>query len=118
MHTSLVGGEAITYSVSMDWFWTQIEPCSWELKGIQNGNEIIKNEGMYRFTPSAQLIYLCAHAMLQHGLGNTQLIWLFDIHRRVVHQKHQIDWNLVVNQAKVFEWEYAVYSALTQTQSS
>ncbi len=32
IHTSLIGGGAIIYSVSMDWFWDQIEPFSWEYR--------------------------------------------------------------------------------------
>ncbi len=55
--------------------------------------------------------------MLQHGYGETTLIWLYDIHRLVAQKGERIDWNLVISQAKEFKWSYAVYSALSRIQS-
>ncbi len=54
--------------------------------------------------------------MLQHGSGETSLIWLYDIHKLALQKGEKIDWNLVITQAKVFKWSAAVYGALTQIQ--
>ncbi len=117
IHTSLIGSEAIFYAVPMDWFWEQIELHSWNFKSIGTSNANIKIDGVYKYTPAAQIIYLCAHAMLQHGLGDTSLIWLYDIHRLVVRQGSQMDWKLIILQSKNLNWDPAVFSALTLTQS-
>ncbi len=59
IHTSLIGGEALLYSVPIDWFWDQLEPFSWEYKRMGMRNKTIKFDNAHQFIPSAQLIYLC-----------------------------------------------------------
>ena len=112
IHTSLIGSEAFNYAVPMDWFWEQTELHSWKYKGIGTGNEIIQIDNVYKFAPAAQVIYLSAHAMLQHGLREIQLIWLYDIHKLVVQHGSQIDWKFVILQAKKMNWDPALFSAL------
>ena len=117
IHTSLVGSEAISFTVPMDWFWEQTEQFSRKLQGIGAGNQEIIIEQVYKLTPSAQIIYLSAHAVLQHGLGDMSLIWLYDIHRLILQNNSEIDWNLIESKTKSFNWEVVVYTALSLVKS-
>jgi len=66
-------------------------------------------------TPTAQVLYASAHAMLQHGGRNTSLRWLYDLDRLFRVYPERIDWNLLLSQARIFEWSSAVSAALSQT---
>ena len=116
LHTYLIGGEALIYSVPVDWFWEQTEPFSGEYQKSSGDKKLVNFVSAYQFNPSAQLMHLCAHAVLLHGLGDTQLIWLYDIHALVEKMGEVIDWRLVSDQAKIYNWSDAVNAALTKVQ--
>jgi hypothetical protein len=63
--------------------------------------------------PEAHLLYLCAHAELQHGEAQFYLLRYFDLHRMIAH--HALDWEIVIDQAVALGWTFAVERALRLT---
>jgi hypothetical protein len=107
LHSTLVAEKSFTHSVPVDWFWRQTEP----LKRMSGD---ISYPPLLMLTPTAQVLYACAHAMLQHGGRNVSLRWLYDLDRLIrVHAGH-IDWNLILSQARLFAWSSACSAALSQ----
>jgi hypothetical protein len=83
----------------LQWFWGQKQNLR-----LGGGSEF---DGL---RPEAHLLYLCAHAMLQHGEANLHLLRLFDLHQIIT--QRDLNWALVVEQAVIFGWTYAVERAL------
>jgi hypothetical protein len=110
LHRNLVAGKAFTYSIPVDWFWKQTEP----LKPISSK---MRFKNLLMLTPEAQIVYAAGHAMLQHGGNNTPLRFFFDIDCVIRHFEESIDWDLVLSQAKSFEWGSALNAFLAQTVS-
>lgn len=67
---------------------------------------------MLTFTPTAHLLYLCAHLMLQHSEARSGLRWFYDIYLLVERESQHIQWDEVVARAGEFHWGPAVYAAL------
>jgi hypothetical protein len=108
LHNTLVAKKSFAYAVPVDWFWTQTEALQsvfpkWEVSSLR------------MLSPTAQVLYASAHAMLQHGGSNTGLRWLYDLDRLLRVYRERLDWNLLLTQAKTFEWSSAVSAALSQT---
>jgi hypothetical protein len=108
LHNSLVADKSFIYAVPVDWFWSQTEP----MEGISS-EKMISNLRM--LTPTAQVLYASAHAMLQHGGRNTSLRWFYDLDRLIRFYADRVDWDLLLSQARTFEWSSAVSAALSQT---
>jgi hypothetical protein len=53
--------------------------------------------------------------MLQHGGRNSALRWYYDLDRLLRLYAERIDWNLLISQARAFQWGSAVEAALSQT---
>ncbi|MBI5965733.1 MAG: nucleotidyltransferase family protein [Chloroflexi bacterium] len=107
IHHSLVADKSFVYSVPVDWFWTQtelLEPSSRK-----------KIENLCMLTPTAQVLYAASHAMLQHGGKNTPLRWFHDLDLLIRVYGERIDWDLLLRQAKIFEWGSALDAALSQS---
>jgi hypothetical protein len=102
LHTTLVAEQGFAHAVPVDWFWSQTEP--------------LKFHNLMMLSPTAQLLYACAHAMLQHGGRNTSLRWLYDLHRlvEVYGEQGRIDWKLLLRQARQFHWSSSLAAALSQ----
>ena len=66
--------------------------------------------------PTAQVLYAAAHAMLQHGGKNTSLRWYYDLDQLVRFYAERMDWDLLLSQARLFEWGSALDAALYHTQ--
>ncbi|MBN2306201.1 MAG: nucleotidyltransferase family protein [Anaerolineae bacterium] len=82
----------------LSWFWDHTQP-------IQSG--------AFEFLtlrPEAHLIYLCAHAMLQHGGANFRLLHLFDLHTLITHTS--LDWDVVAGWAAAVQWSKPAEEAL------
>jgi hypothetical protein len=109
IHDSLVADRAFTYAVPVDWFWSQTEP----LGGASN--ERFKSLRM--LTPPAQVLYAAAHAMLQHGGRGSPLLWFHDLHLLIRHYGDRMDWDLLLSQARKFDWGSALAAALSETQA-
>jgi hypothetical protein len=112
LHYTLIGEETIQYAVPIDWFWTQTVSLdrSAALTDWKMDNLLI-------LTPTAQLLYACAHVMLQHGGRNASLRWMYDLDRLVRVNSEQIDWKLLLDQARKFEWGSAVNAVLSELES-
>ena len=108
LHHSLVADATFTYAVPVDWFWEQTEP----LKPLSSQTAF---EHLLTLTPEAQILYAAGHAMLQHGGANTPLRWYYDLDLLIRHYSHRLDWDLLLSQAKAFEWSSALDAALAQT---
>lgn len=107
LHSTLVAEGSFTHAVPVDWFWSQTEP----IIGLSSTRAIPR---LLMLTPTAQVLYACAHAMLQHGGRNTSLRWLYDLDRLICVYAKRIDWDLLLAQAQVFEWSSAAFAALSQ----
>jgi hypothetical protein len=86
------------------WFWHHKE----ELKSATGGTMTV-------LTPEAHLLYLCAHAMLQHGEYDLRLLRLYDLDRLIA-ETPDFDWELCIAGAVQLRWTYAVERALALTQ--
>jgi hypothetical protein len=80
------------------WFWTQTAT-------VQKGSQFTVPK------PEAHLLYLCAHAILQHGERETSLRQYLDLHQLVMNTP--MDWDEVIEQTAVLGWGYAVARALS-----
>src|SRR3990172_2209006 len=108
LHHSLVADRSFIYAVPVDWFWSQTEP----MEGLSSGRRI---DNLRMLTPTAQVLYASAHAMLQHGGRNTSLRWYYDLDRLIRVYADRMDWDLLLSQARTFEWSSAAFAALSQT---
>jgi hypothetical protein len=91
----------------VDWFWTQTEKLEYPFH--------VPHDNLFMLTPTAQLLFAAAHAMLQHGGEQAYLIWFYDIDQIIRQYDTRIDWNLLVAQATLFNWGSALKAALDQT---
>lgn len=80
------------------WFWSQTNV-------IHNGSS------MTVLKPEAHLLYLAAHALLQHGEAESTLRQFLDMHLLIANST--LDWPLVTAQARAFGWQTALLRALT-----
>ena len=83
----------------LQWFWGHRHT-------VCSGSDLVFDT----LTPEAHLLYLCAHAMLQHGEGHPYLLRFFDMHQIVT--QTPLDWSIIVDQAVVLGWTRAVERAL------
>ncbi|MBI5296406.1 MAG: nucleotidyltransferase family protein [Chloroflexi bacterium] len=109
IHHSLVADKSFTYAVPVDWFWEQTEP----LPSLDT-----RLHGLHMLTPSAQLLYAAAHAMLQHGGHKVPLRWEYDIDQLVRSYADRLDWRLLLSQARAFAWTSALREALSSAREN
>jgi hypothetical protein len=107
LHHSLVSDRSFVYSVPVDWFWQQTEPLI--------GPSQARFESLSVLTPPAQVLYAASHAMLQHGGKNAPLRWFYDLDLLIRSHGARMDWDLLLSQAKKFEWGSALEAALSKT---
>ncbi len=105
IHDSLVAEQFFTYAAPMGWFWEQTQPL-----------EHAKYPNLHMLTPTAQVLFAAAHAMLQHGAQNAPLRWFYDIDQLIRVYQDKLDWDALISQARVFEWGSALSAALAQTE--
>jgi hypothetical protein len=82
----------------LSWFWTQKKTTSC------NGTPIST------LKPEAHLLYMSAHALLHHGEALCKLYHFYDMHLLIIN--NAIDWSLVIKQAGVLGWTYAIARSL------
>jgi len=70
---------------------------------------------LHTLTPEAHLLYLCAHALLQHGGADTYLLRILDLHLLIA--QSDLRWDVIVDQAVVFGWTTPIAEALTAAQA-
>jgi hypothetical protein len=103
VHWSLIDAPISSLAGDVEWFLEQQQAISGD--GV----------GLLTLRPEAHLLYLCAHAEIAHGEGQFRLLRYLDLHL-LIDQTPGLDWQIVVNQAVVFGWTYAVERALGITQ--
>lgn len=108
IHRSLVADRAFKYAVPVDWFWEQTEP----LRPLEAKLGL---EHLLMLNPTAQLLYAASHAMLQHGGSKTPLRWYYDLDQLIRLSNGRLDWELLLSQARRFQWSSALQAALFQT---
>ncbi len=82
---------------------------------VLNTSSKTRFENLLMLTPVAQVLYAASHAMLQHGGQNTPLRWYYDLDQLIRFYGERMDWDLLLSQAKTFEWGSALDAALSQT---
>ena len=102
LHWGLIAGDADWRSPSVGWFFEQVETSS--SKAIPFS--------ITTLNPSAHLIYLSAHLLLQHGEAQARLCWLYDIHLLICQRGSEINWGKLFEDAARFHWGPAVGAAL------
>jgi hypothetical protein len=109
IHWGLVAGVDDRRSPrNLDWFWNQTEPV---MVDIESGAQFRRPETFVHLTPTAHLLYLAAHLVLQHG--GARLLWYFDIHRLVSQSGQRLDWEKIQKQARELGWTTSLHAALT-----
>jgi hypothetical protein len=86
----------------MAWFWQQQQTVNGPYGSFQT------------LKPDAHLLYLCAHAILQHGLTVTVLRQFLDLHQILTQE--DLDWPALVQSAVDLKWTFAVEQALQISQ--
>ena len=105
LHWRLVAGAADWRSPAQEWFWQQLEP--WQFDSHAQALDRVR-----QLTPTAQLLYLAAHLVLQHGSTQARLIWLYDLHLLIEQRGAQVQWDVAIEQARAFRWAAALHTAL------
>lgn len=99
LHHGLLGRYDPLPPDKLAWFWSQQQSVSFE-----NGSTLCT------LKPEAHLLYLAAHAILQHGEAQFYLVRYFDIHQMLT--RLSLDWDQILEQAVALEWTFAVERAL------
>lgn len=86
--------KTIASAQDSEWFWTMSQP-------IEQGRIL---------RPEAHFLYLCAHAMAQHGGRNIALQRFYDLH--LLATASSLDWQLIIDKAADLRWTYPVERAL------
>jgi hypothetical protein len=106
LHWQLLGGEAVQYATQADWFWGQVLPLTGTAEA---GNA-------QQLTPLASLIYLSAHAVLQHGTGKALLIWFYDLDLLIRRSAQDISASELWAAASALGLQGALFAALQRCQ--
>ncbi len=101
LHSRLVAGEADWRSPPLTWIWDRME--HWKKPSPL--------AGACGLSRTAQLLYLAAHLVLQHGAAEARLIWYYDLHL-LAQAADRIDWDELLRRAHELRWAAAVRVAL------
>jgi hypothetical protein len=87
LHWSLIGAENEPRSPDPHIVWSDLLP-------LPGGGCALRRE--------LELLYLCTHVTVQHGLAQARLIWLYDIH--LLLSSIELDWGVTVSLAQKLGW--------------
>ena len=110
LHWSLIGGRHDWRTPSLPWFWEQTEPLQFSSAPASSPQSLLT------LNPTAHLLYLCAHLMLQHGEAGSFLCWFYDIHLLLEKERARLDWEELAVRGREFGWAPAVSRALEGVQ--
>lgn len=108
VHWNLVSSEQSWYAVPVDWFWEHSQPINYPGIG--------ESDGIRKLDLEANLLYLTSHAMLQHGVKQCLMIWLYDIHAFISAYKDSIDWKQLTDEAGKLGWSCVLAAGLRQSE--
>ncbi len=97
LHWNLLAGGHSRYAPDMAWFWAHTEPLPLPFPSP-----------FLMLDPTGHLLYLATHAMLEHGEGELDPKWLYDIHLLVEREGERINWEELATKAIAFRWAVAV----------
>ena len=83
------------------WFWRQTQSVAFD-----------EDRSFTSLNAEAHLLYLAAHAILQHG-ESEELLRFLDMHFLI--ERHPLDWERTAAQARVLGWSSALSEALRRT---
>ena len=118
LHWNLVGGNTDWRKPPLDWFWNQTEP--FDLRGLSDSLASPlphTSTPLLALTPTAHLLYLAAHLVLQHGGGQSRLRWFYDLHLMISRYENRLHWDELLARAREFRWVVALCAALQGTQN-
>ncbi|HNB51565.1 MAG TPA: nucleotidyltransferase family protein, partial [Anaerolineales bacterium] len=95
LHWNLIAGHADDRTISVDWFWEQME-------NLPGRSRIFRDQQIPQLNPTAHLLYLAAHLMLRHEGRNERLIWFYDVDRLI--RSGRVDWEVIEKLAQSFGW--------------
>jgi hypothetical protein len=107
IHYGLIAGESDWRAPDPRWFLDRTE----EWRAPPSASSFSARQ----LDPTAHLLYLAAHAMLQHGGASARMIWFHDIHLLISRWGSRIRWSEVLEQARVFHWDAALGAALERS---
>jgi len=88
--------------------WMTEPKMSWFLDQIREID--INGDRFHTLKPEAHLLYLMAHAQIQHGEQEISHLHTMDVYLSITQEA--IDWDLLVTQAVAFGWTYAAECTL------
>ncbi len=98
VHRQPISGHRAVHTAFGAWLWAHTEPFALGPTAFPH---------VHVPTPTAHLLYLVFHQMVQHGLASTRLIWLYDVHLLVQRCGARVTWEEAIRQAERLGWEKA-----------
>ncbi|NUM49190.1 MAG: nucleotidyltransferase family protein [Anaerolineales bacterium] len=95
LHWHLIAGPADDRTVSVDWFWKQID-------AVPGRTAVLHGKPIPQLHPTAHLLYLAAHLSLRHGGNRERLVWFYDADRLI--RSGRVDWPAFERQAHALRW--------------
>ncbi len=111
LHWTLIAGQGARFKVPIDWFWANIEDSSF----TNHDQMILKGAFPAVLSPTANLLYLCAHQMLQHGGKQALLLWLYDIDLLIRRRQKDICWQELIALSQTSGLAPALFHGLRST---
>ncbi len=109
LHYGLIAGESDWRAPDPRWFLERTE--EWRPPPG------IPPHSARQLDPTAHLLYMSAHAMLQHGGASARMIWFYDLHLLVSRRGDRVRWTELFDRARELHWEAALAAALGRTRA-
>jgi hypothetical protein len=110
LHWNIISDIRSHLCSSIDWFWEQAEEWHelYKVMSISNDND----SKTFILSPTACIIYLSTHLMIQHTPSQPRLLWYYDLYKLLSKSNLQLDWETLPSLAKDLGLELALYDAL------
>lgn len=108
LHWGIVACESTYIVAPMEWFWENVLPANNALLDFENRSKV----QCFRLAPTAYLLYAAGHIGFQHGVFDSPLIWLYDLHLLFHGYGSEINWDTLIDRAVRSRWNYALFTVL------
>jgi hypothetical protein len=112
IHYGLIAGESDWRAPDPRWFLERTEEWRPPPSVLSTSSSPAR-----QLDPTAHLLYLSAHAMLQHGGASARMIWFYDIHLLLSRWGGRVRWREALEQARVLQWDAALGAALERSRA-